>query len=503
MPTCREIHRRRALATALATAIATFVGTQPIAKGQIDQGDLTFDLRTVASGLPAPVLVTHAGDGSGRLFIVDQRGKVLILQNGQVLPTPFLEIQPPELVTVNNGYDERGLLGLAFHPDFASNGRVFVRYSKPRTGGPGEPCTNTSRGCHEEVLAEYRVMPTDPNRVDPASAKYVLRIAKPQFNHNGGAIAFGPDGYLYMSMGDGGGANDGLADNPPSHGPGGNGQNINTLMGKMLRLDVNGGDPYGVPADNPFVGVDGADEIYAWGMRNPFMFSFDDGPGGTGSLWLGEVGQNLFEEIDIVEKGKNYGWVIKEGFHCFDPFNPTVPPADCDSTGLTDPIAEYGHADGIAVVGGYVYRGGDFPGLVGMYVFGDFSTSFGAADGHLFYIDSTQAETQILRPLVRGSTAPLGRFVKGSGRDEEGNLYFCLSSVLGPSGSGGRVVMVARCEADFDGDGKVDASDFDAFVGSFIEGGDGADSDGSGFVDTDDFDHFVRAYESGCSPTAG
>jgi glucose/arabinose dehydrogenase len=209
-------HRRRGLATAF--AIAVIATTQTVATAQIEQGDLTFDLKTVASGLPAPVLVTHAGDGSGRIFIVDQRGKILILQDGQILPTPFLEVLPPELVTVNNGYDERGLLGLAFHPDFAKNGRVFVRYGKPRTGGPGEPCTNTSRGCHEEVLAEYRVMSNDPNRVDPASARYLLRIAKPQFNHNGGAIAFGPDGYLYMSMGDGGGANDGLADNPPSHG---------------------------------------------------------------------------------------------------------------------------------------------------------------------------------------------------------------------------------------------------------------------------------------------
>ncbi len=470
----------------------------------ITQGSLTFDLVPVVTGLKAPVLVTNAGDGSGRLFIVDQTGKVWIMKNGAVLPTPFLEILPPELVNVNPGYDERGLLGLAFHPDFASNGRVFARYSKPRTGSAGEPCVGTGRGCHEEVLVEYRVFVDNPDKVNPATAKYLLRISKPQFNHNSGAIAFGPDGYLYMGMGDGGGANDGLADTPPSHGPFGNAQNINVLMGKMLRLDVDHGDPYGIPSDNPFASSDGADEIFAYGMRNPFMFSFDDGPGGTGSLWLGEVGQDLFEEIDIVEKGKNYGWVIREGFHCFDPFHPTVPPTSCDSTGMTDPIVDYAHSEGgIAVVGGYVYRGAEFPGLRGVYVFGDFSTSFTAADGHLFYIDTNQANWTMQRPLLRGTTAPLAQYVKGVGRDEDGELYICVSKVLGPTGTSGQVLKLARCKADFNGDGVVDDSDYSDFVDSFVDGGAGADTDGSGFVDTDDFDAFVRNFESGCSPTAG
>lgn len=489
----------RCAAIAAALSAASTVNAQPI-----PQGDLTFDLVPVVTGLVAPILVTNAGDNSGRMFIVDQVGKVWILKDGQLLPDPFLAVQTPELVTVNTGYDERGLLGLAFHPDFANNGRVFVRYSKPRTGSAGEPCFGTGRGCHEEVLVEYAVSANNPDQVDPASAKYVLRINKPQFNHNSGTIAFGPDGYLYMGMGDGGGANDGLADTPPSHGPIGNGQNINSLMGKMLRLDVDSGSPYGIPSDNPFASSDGADEVYAYGMRNPFMFAFDDGPGGTGALWLGEVGQDLTEEIDIVENGKNYGWVIKEGFHCFDPFHPTVPPPSCDNTGLTDPIVEYSHVDGgIAVVGGYVYRGGGFPGLRGVYVFGDFSTSFSAPNGHLFYIDTNEADWTMKRPLVKGSTLPIAQYVKGMGRDENGDVYFCVSTILGPRGTSGSVLRLARCTADFDGDGAVDEADYDAFVDAFVNGGDDADSDGSGFVDTDDFDNFVHAFESGCSPTAG
>ncbi len=488
--------------------LAALAGLCPLASHAgaqaIPFGDLAFDLVPVAQGFVAPDQVTHAGDHSGRLFVVDQVGKVWIVKDGQVLPQPFLQIQPPELVNVNLGYDERGLLGLAFHPDFAHNGRVFVRYSHPRPGSQGEPCFGTGRGCHEEILAEYHVSASNPDQIDPASARVLLRISKPQFNHNSGTVAFGPDGYLYMGMGDGGGANDGLADNPPSHGPFGNGQNIHVLLGKILRLDVDHGDPYAIPGDNPFASGDGADEVFAYGMRNPFNFSFDDGPGGSGELWLGEVGQNLFEEVDIVHNGGNYGWVLKEGFHCFDPFNPNVPPPTCDSTGLIDPVVEYDHVNGgIAVVGGAVYRGADFPGLRGIYLFGDFSTTFNGPDGHLFYIDTTQPQHQMLRPLVKGSTAPLGLFVKGTGRDEEGNIYFTVAQTLGPSGTTGVVLRITRCAADFNGDGRINQADYDGFIESFVDGGDAADADHSGFVDTDDFTEFVHQFESGCSQTAG
>ncbi|MGD8395166.1 MAG: PQQ-dependent sugar dehydrogenase, partial [Candidatus Eiseniibacteriota bacterium] len=312
---------------------------------QILPGGFTVELETVASGLVAPVGVTHAGDGSGRLFIVEQSGQIRIVDNGVLLPTPFLDIAD-KLPELNTFYDERGLLGLAFHPDYTMNGRFFVRYAAPRDGAPGEPCFDTSRGCHMEVLAEYAVSPGDPNQADPNSERILFTVDEPQFNHNAGDIAFGPDGLLYFGLGDGGGANDGLHEDPPTHGPIGNGQNIETALGSMLRIDVDREEPplpYGIPPDNPFANVTGVDEIYAYGFRNPFKHSFDDGPGGDGALWVADVGQNLFEEIDLVELGGNYGWVIREGFSCFDPFNPEMPPMDCPEVGphgepLLDPI---------------------------------------------------------------------------------------------------------------------------------------------------------------------
>jgi Glucose / Sorbosone dehydrogenase len=226
----------------------SFASTASIAQ-PIEQGDLTFHLAEVPGGFVAPVHLTEPDDGSSRLFVADQIGRIRIIKNGVVLIEPFLDITG-RMVTLNANYDERGLLGVAFHPDFASNGRFFVRYGKPRAGADGEPCKGTARGCHEEILAEFRVSASNPDLADPDSEKILIRIPKPQFNHDGGNLAFGPDGYLYFGMGDGGGANDGLADNPPSHGPIGNGQNINTLMGKILRIDVDSGDPYGIPADN-------------------------------------------------------------------------------------------------------------------------------------------------------------------------------------------------------------------------------------------------------------
>ncbi|MCH7814039.1 MAG: PQQ-dependent sugar dehydrogenase, partial [Planctomycetes bacterium] len=319
------------------------------AAGQIPKGAITIELEPVAAGLTAPLGVRHAGDGSGRLFIFEQSGQIQIVENGVLLPTPFLDISA-KLPALNAFFDERGLLGLAFHPDYATNGRFFVRYSAPRAGEPDEPCNDPGGfivGCHEAVLAEYHVS-ADPNIADPNSEIILFTVDEPQFNHDGGDLAFGPDGFLYFALGDGGGAHDGLADSPPSHGPFGNGQNINTALGAMLRIDVDSGSPYGIPPDNPFVNTNGLDEIYAYGMRNPFRFSFDDGPGGDGSLFLADVGQNLFEEVNIVVNGGNYGWVIREGLHCFDPFNPVNPPAVCPSVGamgepLLDPIVEYSH----------------------------------------------------------------------------------------------------------------------------------------------------------------
>ena len=429
-------------------------GTQ----AQISQGNIIIGLDLVADGLTAPVYATHAGDGSGRLFIVDQAGTIRILDgSGTLLPTPFLDLTSV-IVTVNPFFDERGVLGLAFHPDYRRNGRFFVRYSAPRAGTPGEPCFGSSRGCHEAVLAEFHVS-ADPNVADP-SGTVLFVVAEPQFNHNAGNVAFGPrervNGgrparFLYFSLGDGGGAHDGLADIPPSHGPFGNGQNVETHLGAILRIDVDSppdpGLAYAIPADNPFAGAPGADEIYAYGLRNPYRFSFDTGPGGGGQLFLADVGQNLFEEINIVEKGGNYGWVIREGLHCFDPFNPHSPPATCPSTGplgeaLLDPIAEYGHADGIAVVGGFVYRGSAVPALSGKYVFGDFSRSFFPGDGRLFWLDTHGVLSDIFEFRLAPDDDPLGKYVFGFGEDERGELYVTTSGTLGPSGDTGQVWQI-------------------------------------------------------------
>lgn len=439
-----------ARAALLAAVILAFM-TAP-AGAAITKGPIAIRLEPVATGLVSPEHATHAGDGTNRLFIVDQAGRIRIIKNGALLPVPFLDLTA-QIPALNAGFDERGLLGLAFHPDYASNGRFFVRYSVARPGAPGEPCFGTSRGCHEEVLAEFSVS-ADPDVANPAGT-ILFRVDKPQFNHNAGTVAFGPDGYLYFSLGDGGGANDGLADVPPSHGPIGNGQNIETALGSMLRIDVDGGAPFAIPPDNPFVGLPGLDLIYAYGLRNPFRFAFDSRPGGDGRLYMADVGQNLFEEIDIIEKGGNYGWVIKEGFACFDPFNPVVPKPTCADTGplgepLIDPIAAYSHEEGgISIIGGYVYRGARSPALTGNYLFGDFSSNFGAPRGRLYHLPGGGPE--IREFVITPGDRPYGRFLKGFGEDEAGEVYALGSTALGPVGSTGIVErIVALPQPDLD-----------------------------------------------------
>ena len=293
-------------------------------------------LRQIVTGLVKPTLLVSAHDGTGRLFLLEQTGRILILKDGSLLTTPFLNLSG----IVNSAGNEQGLLGLAFDPAYSSSGRFFVNY------------TDASGA---SVTARYSVSPTDPNQADPASGVPILRIPHPQYpNHNGGNLVFGPDGYLYFGMGDGGSQGD----------PNGNGQNLGVLLGKLLRLDVSG-SAYTIPPDNPFVGQTGArPEIWAYGLRNPWRFSFDSQ---TGDLYIADVGQDLYEEIDFQPAhdrgGENYGWNFLEGFH---PYKGVAP------QGLTPPVAEYDHSGGnCAVVGGYVYRGSQLPDLVGMYVYGD------------------------------------------------------------------------------------------------------------------------------------
>jgi len=471
----RDLIALRARLHLLTAALCLLLLTTAPASADFMPGGLTVELEEVAAGLTAPLGVTHAGDGTGRLFIWEQTGQIKIVAGGVLLPTPFLDLSD-KLVDLNAFYDERGLLGLTFHPDYASNGRFFVRYSAPRDGDPGEPCNDPDGfivGCHQEVLAEYQVS-ADPNLADPSSEIILHEADQPQFNHDGGAVAFGPDGMLYWSLGDGGGANDGLADMPPSHGPSGHAQNTETVLGSILRIDVDGphdpGLPYAIPPDNPFAAGPGADEIFAYGFRNIYQFSFDDGPGGDGSLFAGDVGQDTFEEIDIVSPGGNYGWVIREGFHCFDPFNPGTPPVNCPDTGphgepLLDPIAEYTHLDGgITVIGGFVYRGSLAPAVVGTYLCGDFSSDFIVPDGTLLYLDETDPDVYQVRRLVIGlNDRDYGRFLKGAGEDEAGELYVCGTTDLGPSGTSGVVerlmfggvvpALVPHLTADLRGEG--------------------------------------------------
>jgi glucose/arabinose dehydrogenase len=398
----------------------------------------SLQLQLVAQGLTAPVYLISAPDNSGRLFVVDQIGLVRIIgANGAVLDTPFLDLRD-QMVSLNRGYDERGLLGLAFHPDYAHNGRFFVYYSAPlRQGGPAG-WDNTIH------LSEFKVS-SDPNRADPGSERMIMQIDEPQATHEGGALVFGPDGELYIGVGDGGGS----GDKDMGHSPGGNGQDTNVLLGKILRIDVDHGQPYAIPADNPFVNGGGAREIYAYGFRNPYRLSFD--LGGSHQLFVADVGQNLFEEVDILTKGGNYGWNIREGLHCFDPNNQSSPPVSCPSVGargepLLDPILEQDHSQGIAIIGGYVYRGRAVSGLAGNYFFGQWAMSFTSATGRLYAATRLAAggQTWAVRELsVAGNPGgSLGHFLLGFGQDGQQELYVLVSNNSGPAGASGKVYKI-------------------------------------------------------------
>jgi glucose/arabinose dehydrogenase len=321
--------------------------------------------------------VTSAGDDSGRLFIVEQTGTIRILQDGKLLPAPFLN-----LGNQTQGGGEQGLLSVAFHPDYAQNGRFFVDYTRTDDGAT--------------IMAEFHVS-SDPNLADLTSERILLVIRQPFSNHNGGLVKFGPDGYLYIGMGDGGSGGD----------PMGNGQNLSALLGKLLRIDVDNtdGKPYAIPADNPFINTPNAGkEIYAYGLRNPWRYSFDRC---NGRLFLADVGQGNYEEVDLIDSGGNYGWNIMEGTHCYHPN------FGCNQTGLTLPIAEYDHSfDDCAVTGGYVYRGIEIPDLDGHYLFGDYCT------GHLWSLvqdSSGQWQMTQLRDL--------GFNISSFGVDQTGELY--------------------------------------------------------------------------------
>ncbi len=385
-----------------------FFGT--LVSAQTTPAPYTLRLQPYLSGLTSPLFLTNAKDGTKRKFVVQQGGIIKVIQPGSNTPVEFLNISSK----ISTG-SERGLLGLAFHPQFAANGYFFVDY------------TNTAGNT---VIARYRA--TNNNSVgDPNSERILLTINQPFSNHNGGMVEFGPDGNLYIGMGDGGSAND----------PNNNAQNINSLLGKMLRItpDVSGNDSnpaYTIPADNPYAGATpGADEIYSIGMRNPFRWSFDRG--GTHQLWAGDVGQSAWEEVDIIINGGNYGWRIMEGMHC----NPGINGGICTPpVNQILPVLEYGHTGGrCSITGGYVYRGakGNLPD--GAYVFGDYCS------GEIWMWYNNQ---QI---LLQDTTRSISSF----GEDEDGEIY-----VVGIGSGTVEKLTRAGASADFDGDLKTDFSVF-------------------------------------------
>jgi glucose/arabinose dehydrogenase/plastocyanin len=391
-------------------------------------GNVAIQLVKVVGGLVDPVNLANAGDGSGRLFVVQRTGQILIIdQDGTLLEAPFLDISA--LVKID--HQEQGLLGLAFHPDYANNGLFYIYYSDFRTNG-------------DHFLVERKVSADDPNKADPDYARVLLSEEDPFTNHNGGTLHFGPDGYLYLSIGDGGSAGD----------PYDNAQDLSTVLGKILRIDVNvqGGEPYAIPADNPFAGggiiaepaagqlaqtgdyrPDARREIWAYGLRNPWQFAFDRA---TGDLYVADVGQNRWEEVNFQPAGdpggQNYGWDRLESAHCYPPaaFAPpgTPVPVDeattCDPVGVP-PVAEYNHDDGSCSITGLgVYRGSTSPSLDGIYFNADYCT------GKFWGLQRDEAGQWVYQELLHTALRPTG-----AGQDEAGELYVTSCATCG---SGGR-----------------------------------------------------------------
>ncbi|MEF8840272.1 MAG: PQQ-dependent sugar dehydrogenase [Haloarculaceae archaeon] len=390
-------------------------------------------LETLVDGLGAPVDVAFAPDADRR-YVVEQGGLARVHEADGLREEPFLDLRD----SIERG-GEKGLLGLALHPEFAENRRAFVRYSAPRREGTPEDYRHTF------VLAEFEAA-RDGRRVRRDSERALLEIPEPQGNHNAGDLAFGPDGYLYVAVGDGGSGGDrgdGHVEDWYDAVDGGNGQDVTeNLLGSVLRIDIDGredGKGYAVPEDNPLVGREGLDEHYAWGLRNPWRMSFD-----RGDLYVGDVGQNSYEEVNLVERGGNYGWNVMEGTHCFDTDDcpDETPPDVRGGEPLIDPIIEYPHSGdgvtGVSIIGGHVYRGSVLPALFGRYVFGDLN-----AGGRLFVATPSDGdglwETSAV-PMAGSDAGKLERILS-FGRDADGELY-----VLGIGSDDGGVHRIVPAE---------------------------------------------------------
>ena len=340
-------------------------------------------LQQIASGLSSPLYLTAPPADSSRLFVVEQTGAIRIIKDGAVLPTPFLDVSGE----ITSG-GEQGLLGMAFDPSYASTGRFVVHY------------TDKAGNTH---LSMFTVS-SNPDVADPATEQVILTAQQPFSNHNGGQVLFGPDGFLYLGLGDGGSEGD----------PQGRGQDRSDLLGSILRIDVHGAAPYAVPPDNPFVGQSGVQpEIWSYGLRNPWRFSFDRA---TGDLYVADVGQDSYEEVDVMPaasgagKGANFGWNIMEGKHCYNA-------SSCTQNGLTLPVYEYTHGEGCSITGGYVYRGAALPALQGLYFFGDFCQGWVRSFRYQAGAATELTDWQSLRP---------GGMITSFGEDAAGELYIIV-----------------------------------------------------------------------------
>lgn len=373
-------------------------------KKNADAPPMTLHVQAVAAGLEGPTAL--AFPGKDVVWVLEQKGLIRVIKNGKLTETPLLDLRS-KMIKVDNGYEERGLLGIALHPKFKINRKIYLFYSAP----------SSNKSDHKDVVAEYKLS-EDRSRVDAGSARIILSQEKPDGNHNGGGLQFGPDGYLYITFGDGGGQGD-------KHGAFGNGQKLDTWLGKILRVDVNTNSGYVVPKDNPFVGKKGiSPEIWAYGFRNPYRITFDRA---TGQLFAGDVGQDLWEEVDIVTKGGNYGWRLFEGTH---PYNPASGSA---TKGITMPIIEYSHKEGISVIGGYLYNGEQLPVLKSKYLFADWS-------GPVWYLEKTGTGWQ--RGKVTLQNLPPYTKITGFAEDAAGELYITTNSDTGLGQKNGAVYKI-------------------------------------------------------------
>ncbi|MFD2512462.1 PQQ-dependent sugar dehydrogenase [Pontibacter locisalis] len=408
-------------------------------------------LQLIASDLVSPVFLTQPPNDD-RLFIVDQIGEVRVVKDGKLQPEPFLDIKS-KVINLKPKHEERGLLGLAFHPDFQNNGRFFVYYSAPlRQEAP-------DNFDHTTTIAEYRATGNNREKADPTSEKVLMYVAQPQSNHNAGTLMFGPDGYLYISIGDGGNKNDigtGHVADWYNENDGGNGQDIKqNLLGSILRIDVNSGSPYGIPSDNPFAANQGGmKEIFAYGLRNPYRFSIDKE---TGMIIAGDAGQVLREEINVIQKGSNYGWNVKEGTLCFNAANNENPLPDCpdqDSLGnkFINPVIEFKNSMsypeeglGIVGIGGYVYRGDKRAALNGHYLFGVWTQHHDKPAGAVFAAEVAGEEGPWqYRKLhfQNRQNNDLGHYLLSFGQDNTGETYVLTTDEHGPVGKTGKVYRI-------------------------------------------------------------